>query len=146
MTWREYIIACNRTHFMFQASWDVNRGKPEVASQKPRWRRSPSWIYKNHYNSSKYWPIFMKFETRIHWNIPDLRNQNRKLQVKNQDGGGGRHLEFSKTTITRPNIDRSLWNLKHTFSTASFIGPNHKRKSQLKNQAAAAILNLQKPL
>ena len=86
------------------------KAKPVLQIEKPRWRRSPSWIYVLRYNSAIHWPILTKFCPSTRDNMPSGPNWNRKYRSKNQDGDG-RHLGFTDIIIIRPNIDRSRRNL-----------------------------------
>ena len=60
---------------------------------------------------------------------PEVTSKCRIPEVKpeNQDGGG-RHLDFTKTLITRSNIDRFLRNFTGMLVTTRITGETRKRK------------------
>ena len=57
--------------------------KTGSGNRNPRWRRRPSWIYINGYNSSKYWRNLMKFETQVEDIMPKRKYAKPEVLDKN---------------------------------------------------------------
>ena len=57
--------------------------KTGSGNRNPRWRRRPSWIYINGYNSGKYWRNLTKFETQVEDIMPKRKYAKPEVLDKN---------------------------------------------------------------